>query len=1133
MGSRKIYLSLILIFMFGFGHAQSNEGAIWYFGDYAGLTWCDNYITTGEPEPLFDSQLQTNEGVATIADASCNLLFYTDGIKAWDANHTQMANTLASSPGGALQGDPSSTQSGVIVPKPLDPNSFYIFAVDANIGIYGCTYSRVDMLANGGMGDIDLAEKNVLLYTPSSEKISAVSHANGLDIWVITHEWTTNGFVVYLVTSAGVNTVTPVFSNVGQVHTGGSGNTRGYMKASPGGTMIVTAVESDAYYELFEFDNTTGVLSNPTLLTQTNYSSSYGVEFSPDEHYLYGSERWGYPLRQFDLTATNILASEVQIATLGSAYGGALQLAVDYKIYLARNGTDYLGRINDPLAAGMATNYVDQAAYLGNPTGTDVRQSNEGLPTFITSFFNQAVFEFETSCLDTVTTFTIPNPQGLDMAYWNFNYPSTDPQWLFADTITTVDFVFPSGGVYQVELITERNNDYDTLIQEVYISYIPDADLGPDITMCTNETMAYDFSFNDAFSLSGACEYYWEAVIGPNTYYDSSATYMIDKPGTYELTIYTDSICGSQTDIVEVTYNNVVADLGIDVTTGLCIGDTHVLDATYEDPTYGNTTYTWSTNQISNTINVTSSGTYTVTVDLGNCSDIDEITVSFDQPLVMPLGPDDYLCVGSNLLLDALNPGANYIWSTGGMGQEEEITQPGIYTVTVSNSCGVISDEIDLMSLDVPDADLGDDIVICQGTSEAVDASTGGPGETYQWSTNQATPQIAVFAEGLYSVTVTNQCGSSIDDIYVYSDTPLTEIFTTDTIEVCAGDILDTEVENAEYMWSTGEVTQSVVVAAEGDYGVDVINACGTYSDVVYVKLITIDDVLPQDTVMCPGETMVLDAGNTGAMFMWSTGAMTQTAQVPSAGEYTLYITNVCETVYDTINITEFDPTLELGADTTICQGDFLELDATHEGASYVWSNGQTTPILQVLETGLYAVTVSHHCAVLNDEMDVTVLESPTVNFGSDSIISQSDTVLLAPVTANATTFRWSTSETSETITVTQPGWYSVIVTGPNGCETEEEVFVDFYWGIDEVHPEAANVILYPNPAKDQINVGLNGIAVKSIEVYSSIGQIVSTINQISEITNIDTHTLSDGLYFVKLHTESGGVIIKPFNIVK
>ena len=53
-----------------------------------------------------------------------------------------------------MGGDPSATQSGVIVPKPLDPDIYYIFTVDNNIGSKGLQYSVVDLSLENGLGDV-------------------------------------------------------------------------------------------------------------------------------------------------------------------------------------------------------------------------------------------------------------------------------------------------------------------------------------------------------------------------------------------------------------------------------------------------------------------------------------------------------------------------------------------------------------------------------------------------------------------------------------------------------------------------------------------------------------------------------------------------------------------------------------------------------------------------------------------------------------------------------------------------------------------------------------------------------------------------------------------------------------------
>ena len=118
---------------------SQGEAANWYFGVNAGLNF-----SSGAPVLDLNGQLATNEGCGSISDANGDLLFYTDGITVWEKNHNQMPN------GFGLMGDPSSTQSGIIIPLPGSEVIYYIFTVDSSAGDHGFRYSIVDMSFNNG-----------------------------------------------------------------------------------------------------------------------------------------------------------------------------------------------------------------------------------------------------------------------------------------------------------------------------------------------------------------------------------------------------------------------------------------------------------------------------------------------------------------------------------------------------------------------------------------------------------------------------------------------------------------------------------------------------------------------------------------------------------------------------------------------------------------------------------------------------------------------------------------------------------------------------------------------------------------------------------------------------------------------
>ncbi|WP_299211097.1 T9SS type B sorting domain-containing protein [uncultured Aquimarina sp.] len=118
------YASTVLLFLLGSSLFAQGEANNWYFGQNAGISF-----STTPPTPLTDGNINTLEGCTTISDATGQLLFYTDGRTAWNRNGQVMPNANYNG-GTGLLGDPSSTSSALIVPQPNVPNRYFIFAVD-------------------------------------------------------------------------------------------------------------------------------------------------------------------------------------------------------------------------------------------------------------------------------------------------------------------------------------------------------------------------------------------------------------------------------------------------------------------------------------------------------------------------------------------------------------------------------------------------------------------------------------------------------------------------------------------------------------------------------------------------------------------------------------------------------------------------------------------------------------------------------------------------------------------------------------------------------------------------------------------------------------------------------------------
>lgn len=471
---------------------SQGEAANWYFGVNAGLNF-----SSGAPVLDLNGQLATNEGCGSISDANGDLLFYTDGITVWDKNHNQMPN------GFGLLGDPSSTQSGIIIPLPGSEVIYYIFTVDSSAGDHGFRYSIVDMSLNNGNGDITV--KNEALLYPSTEKITAVKHANGIDYWVITHGWSNKEFLAYQISPQGIN-VNPVVSEVGSVHGNENpneldqniANTIGYLKVSPDGNRIASAkFGAESSVEIFNFNDNNGVVSNPIALNDQFYSSSsasgaYGLEFSPSGDLLYVSDKnfdfqtneASSRLFQFDIRFNNanaIINSKTLLYEGGDELGG-LQLALDGKIYVCNSGKTALDAINNPDTLGLGCDYEIGAVDLGG------RLVTLGLPPFIQSLFN-ATFTINNSCLGNETTFELVSAVDNASVLWDFGDGTTSNLQVPSHTYT-------SPGIYTVNVSASVAGQSLDLTDEVIIYETPIANLPTDYYQCESQEDSGLTTFN-------------------------------------------------------------------------------------------------------------------------------------------------------------------------------------------------------------------------------------------------------------------------------------------------------------------------------------------------------------------------------------------------------------------------------------------------------------------------------------------------------------------------------------------------------------------------------------------------------------------------------------------------------------
>ncbi|MBN2561462.1 MAG: hypothetical protein JXQ75_11090, partial [Phycisphaerae bacterium] len=206
----------------------------------------------------------------------------------------------------------------------------------------------------------------------------------------------------------------------------------------------------------------------------------------------------------------------------------------------------------------------------------------------------------------------------------------------------------------------------------------------------------------------------------------------------------------------------------------VCHGTTVTLDA---GPGFGG--YLWSTGATTQMIDVTTSGTYTVTVaDFNDCRGNDEIVVTlYDDPApVITASPAAAVCADTTVTLDAGEGFTDYEWSTGESTQTIDVTVTGTYSVTVTDAHGCQgAGDIDVTVYDKTEQMITVDpgTEICEGQTATLDAGAGFSG--YEWSTGATTQAIEATASGPYSVTVTDangcQCSAATTLTVVARDT--------------------------------------------------------------------------------------------------------------------------------------------------------------------------------------------------------------------------------------------------------------------------------------------------------------------------------------------------------------------------
>ncbi|HNK42941.1 MAG TPA: hypothetical protein PL002_17265, partial [Flavobacteriales bacterium] len=304
-------------------------------------------------------------------------------------------------------------------------------------------------------------------------------------------------------------------------------------------------------------------------------------------------------------------------------------------------------------------------------------------------------------------------------------------------------------------------------------------------------------------------------------------------------------------------------------------------------------------------------------------------------------------------------------------------------------------------------------------------------------------PSITISTAGTYWVTVSQNGCSISDSIEVtVGPVPLVDLGNDTTLCAQATLMLSAVVPGSTYHWTTGNVTSSIMINVAGTYGVTVnLGGCTAYDEVTvdYVPTLTLE--LGPDVTLCPEDELQLNASFPGGTTVWSTNTVGSSITVDDPGIYWATITVSSCSVSDSIIIDEVPlPSLDLGPDNTVCEGDAVAFDITVPGASYLWDDGSTGPVRSVSVAGIYWANVMLGGCLTTDTFDLSVSPIPMVDIGPDTTVCQG-ALLLLDATSSGAAYLWQDGSTGATFNVTGSGSYTVQVS-VGTCTVEDAVNV-------------------------------------------------------------------------------------------
>lgn len=587
--------------------------------------------------------------------------------------------------------------------------------------------------------------------------------------------------------------------------------------------------------------------------------------------------------------------------------------------------------------------------------------------------------------------------------------------WSSGPTTNTISVTPTVTTVYTVSGSSASCNSTQTAT--VTVNSIPSLTV-TDVSICSGSTAT--------LTASGATNYTWN----PGSQTSSSITVTPSSSVVYTITGANGSCSATATSSLNVTTTPTLTPFA----TTICTGQTATLSAN------GAATYTWlpgNSNNTTYTISPASSTTVTLIGANGNC--VTQLTNSITIGSAVSIAVTGAtVCAGQTGILTASGV-STYTWSNG-LNTNTIAVSPTVtttYTVDGTNGSCSGTNTVAITVINQPTLSVTGNMTICSGNSTTLTANGA---SSYTWSPiGVFTTSVTVNPNSTTDYTITGSNGVCSTTTTASVNVTSTPTLLVNSVAICSGQTASLTVSGAStFTWTPGNVSGSnYTLTPSASTVVSVIGANGTCTSSATASITVGSGISPtaNTATICSGQTATLTA-NGANTYTWSTGSNNSSINVNPITTTVYSFTGAigsCDGVSSTTVFVNAAPTLTVNA-TDICAGQTATL--TVSGANtYTWSNGinGSSQTVSPVITTTYTVngTDANGCInTLTASAVVNVATTPTININTASVCSGQTATLTA---SGATSFTWSTSETTATINPAPINTSTYFVVGSNG----------------------------------------------------------------------------------------------------